>query len=92
MIGEDISLILEKIEVLLWSHEIYEKTRPEYPIEGFRAATKIFMSVILDKMWELQEKENMTMENRKKMAEKAGDDLKNLIKVYTNIDTFTFYE
>lgn len=92
MIGKDISSILVKIEILLWSHEIYEKKRPDYSIEGFRAATKIFMSVILDKMWELQEKENMSIENRKKMAEKAGNDLKNLIKVYTDIDTFKFYE
>ena len=91
MIGQKISPILEEIENALWDHEATTGTKTEYSQEGFRAATKIFMSVLMDKIWELQEKEGIAFEDRIKMVEKAGRDVKNIIKTYTDIDTFKLY-
>lgn len=92
MIGAKFSPILEEIENALWEFEIYGKTTLQYTDEGFRAATKIFMSALMDKMWNLQEAEGMNMADRGNMATKAGEDLRNLIKTYTNIDTHKLYK
>ena len=90
--GVILSPILEDLEITLLAFEEEIGTKPEYSIEGFRAATKIFMSVVMDKMWELQEKENIDIQIRKDMAIKAGEEIKKLIKTYCNIDTYTLYK
>ncbi len=92
MIGKKISPILSEIENSIWEFEASVGIKTEFTTEGFRAATKIFMSVLMDKIWELQEGENITMEDRMNMVQKAGEDVRHLIKVYTNIDTHEFYK
>jgi len=92
MIGKKISPILVEIEDTLWEFEANRGIQPEYTIEGFRAATKIFMSVLMDKIWNLQMDEKIDMEDRIKMVEKAGQDVRQLIKVYTDIDTHDLYK
>ena len=92
MIGEQITPVLVEIEETLLEFEINSDLPPGYPIEGFRASTKIFMSTLMDKMWELQEKENIPMDNRVEMVTKAGKDFRELIKKYTNIDTHDLYK
>ena len=88
-LGEKISPILSEIEdTLLENHE----TKPGFDDEGFRASVYIFQSALLDKMWELQEKENISMEVREDMATKCGENIRNLIKTFTNIDTFELYK
>lgn len=91
MIGQKISPILSEIEDTLWEFEAHSGIKPEYTIEGFRAATKIFMSVMMDKIWELQSDENIDMEDRMNMAQKCGEDVRKLVKTYTNIDTQELY-
>lgn len=92
MIGKKISPILVEIENTLWEFEANnEDIKPEYTDEGFRATLKIFMSVLMDKMWELQFNEKIDIKDRLNMAEKAGNDLRELVKTYTNIDTHEFY-
>jgi len=91
-IGQKLSPVLVEIEDTLWEHDLNVGTPPEYSIIGFRAAMKIFMSVIMDKMWELQANENLTMEDRTKMVEKCGADVRALVKTYTNIDTHDLYQ
>ena len=92
MIGEKLSPILEEIEDTILEFEVEFGYKPEYTIEGFRAATKIFMSVVLDKMWELQNWDNLTLLDRENMATKCGEDLRKFIKTYTDIDTFDLYK
>lgn len=92
MIGKKISPILVEIENSLWEFEENNNIKPEYTQDGFRAVVKIFMSVLMDKIWELQSDEKIDMEDRIKMVEKAGQDLRALIKTYTNIDTHDFYK
>ena len=91
-IGKRISPVLESIEDALWEWESGANGRPEYTDEGFRSAVKIFISVMMDRIWELQEDESLEMDDRVAMVEKCGNDVRNLIKTYTNIDTFNFYK
>lgn len=92
MIGELLSPTLVLIEDSLWEFEAKKDNPPNYTMEGFRAATKIFMSALLDKMWVLQEKEGINKEDREAMATACGLELRDIIKKYTNIDTHKLYE
>lgn len=92
MIGPKLSPILEEIEDLLWEWEVNAGIKPNYTTDGFRASTKIFMSAILDKMWDVQEFDKMPMHDREVMAEQAGNVLRQFVKTYTGIDTFDLYE
>ena len=91
MIGKQLSPILVQMEETLWEFESRNYGSPQFTQEGFRAAIKIFISVIMDKIWDLQENESMTMEDRMNMAEKCGKDFSKLIKIYTNIDSRKLY-
>ena len=91
MIGKRLSPTLHEIEEVLWEFEANTPDKPNYTDEGFRAGIKIFMSVMLDKMWELQEKENLDLVDRENMADKLGNDIRNIVKTYTDIDTHKLY-
>lgn len=91
MIGKGISPVLAEIEDALWDHEFNVQTPPGFTDAGFRAATKIFMAAVMDRMWQLQSAEGMDIETRKSMAQKAGEDVRELVKVYTNVDTTKLY-
>ena len=92
MIGEKISPILEEIELALWEFEASIGDKPNYSEGGFRAAIKIFMSAMMDKIWELQSDENMSMEDRVNMVQKCGEDVRKIVKTYSNIDTHDLYK
>jgi len=92
MIGQKLSPILEEVAETIWEAEAMHGLKPEYTVEGFRAGIKIFMSVLMDKMWELQQDETIDFETRMIMAQKAGKDVRTLIKTYTNIDTYDLYD
>jgi hypothetical protein len=92
MIGEKISPILEEIELALWEFEAHRGLKPEYTEGGFRAAIKIFMSAMMDKIWELQSDESMSMEDRINMVQKCGEDVRKIVKIYTDIDTRDLYK
>ncbi len=91
MIGEQLSKILTEIEAALFEYEVNVGNKPNYTIDGFRAATKIFMSAMMDKIYELQEGEKMGLDDKCNMAQKCGEDLRKLVKTYTNIDTHELY-
>ena len=88
-LGEKLSPILSQIEGTLLDN--YE-TKPGFTDEGFRASIYIFQSALLDKMWELQEKEGLSIEIRADMATKCGEAIRNIIKTFTNIDTHNLYK
>jgi hypothetical protein len=92
MIGQKLSKSLEEIEATLWEFEAHYQGKPNYTIKGFRGALKIAMSAIMDKMWELQEKEEMSLEDRGNMATACGERFMALVKEFTDIDTHTLYE
>lgn len=92
MIGKKLSGVLHEIELALLEFEANVARSPEYTDEGFRAAVKIFMSAMLDKMWKLQENEDIDIDTRADMATKLGNELRNMVRVYTNIDTHNLYK
>jgi hypothetical protein len=92
MIGEKLSSVLSEIESALIEFEANVARPPEYTNEGFRAAVKIFLSAMLDKMWKLQEDEGIDINTRADMAEKLGNELRNIVRIYTNIDTHNLYK
>ena len=93
MIGIKIGSILEELEMALWEFEASPlTTKPNYTTEGFRGALKIAMSAIMDKMFEFQEKEQMSIEDRGNMATDCGQKFMALVKEFTDIDTHKLYE
>ena len=97
MIGEEITPFLKKIEMILWKNEIKQtetntSAPPGYPMDGFRAALKIFSSCFLDKMHELQEADKMELKDREEMAVSAQRELGRVIKTYTGINPATLYD
>ena len=92
MIGKKLSPILSEIESALIEYELNINRPPQYTDEGFRASVKIFLSVMLDKMWKLQEDEGIDINTRADMAEKLGNELRNIVRIYTNIDTHNLYK
>lgn len=91
MIGEKLTPILVEIESTLWEFEAELSLKPDYPIEALRASIKIFMSVMMDKMWEVQEFDNMEMEDREKMVVNLASDLMKMVKTYTGVNTLELY-
>ena len=91
-IGEKINPILCEIEDTLWEFEVNRALKPNFPKESLRASAKIFAAVLMDKLFELQAKENIGMDDKLKMAEQAGKDIRSLIKTYTDIDSYDFYK
>ena len=91
MLGEELNPLLEEIEDVILDFEYECGQKPNYSLSAFRAAIKIFMSALLDKMWDLQVEEKISQEDRENMATKAGEELRKLVKTYTNIDTFDLY-
>ena len=92
MIGEKLSSVLSEIESALIEFEINVARPPQYTNEGFRAAVRIFLSAMLDKMWKLQEDEGIDINTRADMAEKLGNEIRNIVRIYTNIDTHNLYK
>jgi hypothetical protein len=86
------SEVLIDLEEILLRHEATINTKPNYHPTAFRAACRIFLSAILDAMFDVQVYDNMDIEDRKLMAENCGNEIKKLIYKYTNIDTTKLYD
>lgn len=92
MIGEKLSPVLEQIEEALWEFEINcPHDKPEYTTNGFKAAIKIFMSAMQDKMYENMEVKNMPQEEANLEAFQLGTEIRELILKHTGIDTIDLY-
>lgn len=91
-IGQRLSPIISEIEDTLLEYEVSFGYKPEFTEAGFRGAIKIFAAVLMDKMYSLQEVENIPFDDRTSMATKLGEDIRKLVKVYTDIDTYDMYK
>ena len=91
-IGQKLSPVLSEVESLLLDHAALNGSKPDFTAEAFRAAIYIFSTALQDKVWELQEKESFTMEDRINMVTCLGNSIRNLVKTYTDIDTFDLYK
>jgi hypothetical protein len=92
-LGQKISPVLNEIEDALWDKEFNLPNQPhKYTTEGFRSSIKIFMSAILDKMWDYQNKKKVPQKVKEKQARKAGKEIRKFIKQYTGIDSHDLYK
>jgi hypothetical protein len=67
-------------------------SKPNYSKRDFMNILIIFNSALMDKMYDLQNEENISNQDRLKMAEKCGFDLHKLIHTYTNLNTHKIEE
>ena len=63
------------------------ENKPNYTNREFMNAVIIFQTALMDKMYDNQNYNKMNVDDRLKMAEKCGLDLRKLIHTYTNLDT-----
>lgn len=63
------------------------ENKPNYTNRQFMNAVIIFQTALMDKMYDNQDYDKMDIENRLKMAESCGLDLRKLIHTYTGLDT-----
>lgn len=82
MMKNNKELIIKELALLILS--IDEK--PNYSDDTLVFATIIFQNVFVDKMWDLQQVENLSQSDREAMVETAGSELRLFIKKYTNLD------
>lgn len=63
------------------------ENKPNYTNRDFMNCLIIFQTAMMDKMYDNQEYDKMSIENRINMATKCGLDLRKLIHTYTRLDT-----
>jgi hypothetical protein len=91
-IGQRLKPILNLIENALWDYECKNECVPDFDDEAFRSIIKLFMAALIERVWKLQEKEDMSMDDRIAMGQAAAKDIHKLIKVYANLDTLELYK
>jgi len=68
------------------------ENKPNYSNRDFMNATIIFQTALMDKMYDNQSRDDMSIDDRIKMTESCGLALRNLIHTYTGLDTHKFEE
>lgn len=63
------------------------ENKPNYTNREFMNALIIFQTALMDKMYDNQDYDKMNVEDRLKMAESCGLELRKLIHTYTGLDT-----
>ena len=63
------------------------ENKPNYSNRDFMNATIIFQTALMDKMYDNQDYDKMDIEDRIKMSESCGKELRKLIHTYTGLDT-----
>ena len=61
--------------------------KPNFSNRDFMNTLLIFQFALMDKMYDVQDSDKMSLENRGEMATKCGMDLRKLIHTYTGLDT-----
>lgn len=89
--GELVEPCLVDLEDVFIDYEANHLVKPRHSLNTFRAVSRLFASVMIDKIDDLQEKEGIDFEDRMKMCQKFGEDFSKLIKIYADIDTKTLY-
>ena len=62
------------------------ENKPNYTNRDFMNAVIIFQTALMDKLYDVQEFDEMPIEERYKMGEKCGNDLHKFIHTYTGLD------
>jgi len=89
--GDKYNEILEELHDAFWERDSYNIPY-EFPPEALRNASKIFMVVMMDRLWERIKASDMDMEIAGKMAEDCGKGFREFIKKYTFVDVSDYYK
>lgn len=84
-LGETLSPFLQDLSGIILEND---GVQPFYDKKAFLSCILIFQSALMDSMYTLQDKENISLEDRIKMVTACGKELREFIKKYTDIDTF----
>lgn len=80
--------ILDELENAVLEHDVYyEGERELYPDECVRAIATVFADIMFDKTYTKLLAENIPLEQIDQIALKCGQDIRNLVKTYTGLDT-----
>ena len=91
--GVIISPILAEIADSMWEIDAIEIQQPyEYADRALADATKIFMSVAMDRFWSNAEKEGWTEEQRSEKVQALGKGLRAFIQDHLGVDSHDFYK
>lgn len=91
--GEKIGEILEEIEMYIWEQQVNEPGEPFYFDEkSFRAATKIFASVLMEFNYRYRKSNNQKFADMAKNAQELGQQIRYMIRNNTGIDSTTWYK
>lgn len=69
-----------------------DENKPNYSNRDFMNCVIIFQTALMDKMYDLQHKEKLEFDDRLKMAESCGLQLRDLIKTFTGLDTHNVHD
>jgi hypothetical protein len=69
------------------SEAVGNENKPNYSNRDFMNCVIIFQNALMDKMYDNQDYDKMSLEDRINMTFKCGEDLRKLIFTYTNLDT-----
>jgi hypothetical protein len=69
------------------SEAVGNENKPNYSNRDFMNCVIIFQNALMDKMYDNQDYDKMSLEDRMNMSIKCGQDLRKLIFTYTNLDT-----
>lgn len=81
-----------ELEVIANDLLIRSAEKPNYSKRDFLNATIIFQTALMDKMYDNQDYDDMSIDDRLKMAESCGLELRKLIHTYTGLDTHKIEE
>ena len=68
------------------------ENKPNYSNRDFMNTIIIFQTALMDKMYDNQDYDGMSIDDRMKMAESCGIALRKLIHTYTGLDTHKIEE
>jgi hypothetical protein len=71
---------------------IGHENKPNYSNRDFMNTIIIFQTALMDKMYDIQDYDIMSVEDRMKMAENCGLALRKLIHTFTGLDTHNIDE
>ena len=86
MIGTKLEPVYKEINDALWEYEANSPEPPGFSTQGFKYATKIFMSALMEQVWNKQEADDVPMNKRCVDVEQLGKQVRELILENTGID------
>jgi hypothetical protein len=69
------------------SEAVGNENKPNYSNRDFMNCVIIFQNALMDKIYDNQDYDKMSLQDRMNMTIKCGQDLRKLIFTYTNLDT-----